>query len=424
MIRKRLKYEKAVTAITDALVIFVAYILAVYIRYYVLRPSAPGLDLLSLPYLLMAASYSVIMACIMAFRRESGSSRFGGNSLTGFLSVNAFGCLGYLAFLYTIGEVNFSRWAMVLFWVISSILLIGKGDLLSIIFDKRKRVMTRKKRVLVVGEGSTMFDYLRGIAFDTATDFTVIGYVGNKSGYFFETKFESETVSYGLDIEEERNNSNKNNERGHLGGYDELEEILEKTDPEEVVFALEESEMDRFPELLEMVRSKDIKSSIVPGFNRYIPVNAAVHTLGDVKIIDMTGGRKKKDNSTLVEVLGLMLMIMALVLIMVLKKYNIGSASGLRMYESLRYILFGGMAFCLFLCLKDVLKPKKYRFVVQAIISVVICSLAAVLYEFIYGEAAEYIIEDIKMIVFFVAAGCAMKIIGRLIDRDSIGWYM
>lgn len=52
-----------------------------------------------------------------------------------------------------IGKLYFSRWALVIFWIVSSFLLAVKSMVIRILFDKQSARATKKIRILVVGEG-------------------------------------------------------------------------------------------------------------------------------------------------------------------------------------------------------------------------------------------------------------------------------
>ena len=425
MIRESLKLEKVITAITDVLAIFISYILAVYIRYYIMHAD-PGINLLSMPYLLIAVAYSLIMACVMSYRRGRREKEQGDKTGIGLITINAFGCLGYLAFLYTIGEIYFSRWAMVFFWMFSNVLLVIKEIVLEAVFDKRMLVLTKNKRVLVVGEGELTFSYLRAVGFDSACDFTIIGYVGNSSSFYFENDFESDIKKYGLEVEEEALDNNPDiTKKGWLGGYEGFEAIVEKTRPDEVVFALENSEMNRFPELLSIVRTKHIPSSMVTSFNEYIPRNAVVRAIDDTKIIDLSGGSLYTED-TGIEKFGVILSTIFLLIIFMLHKYGIGNAESLRMYETFRYVIFGALGACLFLSMKNLMSEKKQKYIIQAAVSIAVCSISAWIYEYFYTigyDIAEHFMADLKMVLLFVLVCCMAKVAGEFIGKDNAFLY-
>jgi len=99
--------------ITDSIIIFGSYILAVFIRYYVLV-SAPGINPLSTAYLLIALVYSIIIACMFEHtvypRWYTHSSSI--NSMYRVVTKNAVGCLVLFTFFYITGVVYFSRMAL------------------------------------------------------------------------------------------------------------------------------------------------------------------------------------------------------------------------------------------------------------------------------------------------------------------------
>lgn len=138
MIREKIKFQKLINMTTDVLAIFISYVIAVYVRYEIME-SQPGLNTLSAPYLLIALSYSFIVASVLSFVRSQKETDKRNYEQYGLFSINAIGCLFLLAFLYTIGELYFSRWALVLFWLVSSAMLVIKNVFLTELFAGKTR---------------------------------------------------------------------------------------------------------------------------------------------------------------------------------------------------------------------------------------------------------------------------------------------
>ena len=274
MVRERIKFQGLISMVTDIAVIFASYVIAVYIRYEVME-SQPGLNTLSAPYLLIALAYSFIVANVLGFARSQKKDGPGDYGQCGLFSINAIGCLLLLAFLYTVGELYFSRWALVLFWLISSVLLFLKNISLEAFFGRKARELSKNHRVVVIGSGENCSSYIRAVDFDRTCDLNIVGYIGRRPDIFFDHDFE-----YGGSGEED--------EEGWLGGYTEAEGILNRFSPDEVVFALEDDEMGILDELLPAVKKMGIKASLVPSFGRHLPADAVINHRDGISIIDLS----------------------------------------------------------------------------------------------------------------------------------------
>lgn len=400
MIRIKLRFQGFVSTSTDALVVFVSYVLAVYIRYEIMK-SQPGLDTLSTPYLLIALAYSIIIASILGYIRQSGKaiSRYGMEY--GLFAINAVGCLFLLAFLYTIGEQYFSRWALVLFWLISSVLLILKNILLTLIFNEKQKAISRRIKIVIVGSGRNCDDYIRAVSYEDTCDFSMVGYIGEKSHTFFDRRFEYSG-------------------NGWLGGYQEAETILEDLRPDEVVFALEDGELGMLDKLLPLSGKLGIKSCLVPSFGRYIPEDATIRRIDELKVIDLSGGQERKTSD--INGLGLMLSVVFLILMLVIKRFHIGNAGSLGIYEAYRCFIFAMAGYFLFFNLGRSMKEKKYGNTAAALGAALIGTTVIFLYEAVYTQGVKLARDvgyDLKLTLAVIAVCCIVKTVVDYISKDD-----
>jgi len=403
MIRERLKYQNAIHVITDVMTILLSYILAVFIRYEIMS-SKPGLDTLSAPYLLIALLYSLILASVFRFIRGT-KGRTGGYDGIELLSINAIGCLFLLAFFYTIGEYYFSRLALIMFWLISSAMLEIKRILLSAVFEKRYRKLTSNVKVLLVGGGAVTDQYIRSIGWDEACEFNIIGYVGKQYGIFFDYPFHEETEAGNLISQ------------GWLGGFDDFEDVLEKEKPDEVVFAVEDEELYQLKELIPIARARQMKISIVPSFNQYIPRHAVIRRIDDISIVDLADGEEESTSG--IYCVGLTLTGILLLMMLIIKRFHVGNLDSFVMYENYRCFIFSVAAFFVFQCL-GVRKTKNPM--TAAVITGTVSFLFIVVYERIYTEGVGLVqntLTDVKMTMAIVVLVWILKSIMGVISSDD-----
>lgn len=407
MIREKLWFQEPISTAMDILTIFVSYVFAVYIRYEVME-SKPGIDTLSAPYLLIALAYGAIIASLLGYVRRTRGTGKGSGLGYGLFAINAVGCLFLLAFLYTIGELYFSRWALVLFWLISSALLILKDMALTAAFTRKQRHLSREKRVVVIGSGRNCGDYIRAVGFDAACDFSIVGYVGERSHTFFDCRFEQS----GDEQEDE--------DAGWLGGYTDAETILERRAPDEVVFALEGGEMDVLDRLQPIVRKLGIKASMVPDFGRHIPANAVMRNIDGMKVIDLCEGQEKRESG--IFGLGLTLSSVFLILMLVIKRFSIGNMGRFYLYEAYRCFIFAMAGSFLFFNVRKALEGKRFGSTAAALIAILAGTAAIFLYEAAYTRGEGFsrdIGYDLKMTLAAIAACWAMKAAVDHIAKDD-----
>ena len=401
MIRERTMFQKIMSYIADICVVFLSYVVSVYFRYEIMT-SKPGVNALSLPYLLIAGAYSIIISSILYYIRSSSAQR-----KYGLLAINAVGCLALFSFFYMIGELYFSRWALVIFWIVSSFLLAIKSMVMRILFDKQSARATKRIRVLVVGEGKVTFDYICAANWDSACSFNLIGYVGNKSDNFFDCEFSGK----GPDPKYE----------GWLGNYDDFEKVLDKEGPDEIVFALDDSELHRLDCLRQIVESKGIKSSLAVSFSKNIPENARVQKLDEMTMIDM--GKNEVRHYSNTKVLGLVISFVLMLLMLFIRKFDVGSIQSYGMFDEMKCYMFAVIGFLVFREVCEKLKDKKSAEMIGAVITMLIMLLVVVGYEFLYLHGAgigKAVLIDMKMVVCVLG----ISLMAVLIGRNSDWWLM
>lgn len=401
MIRERTVFQKVVSYIADICIVFLSYVISVYFRYEIMI-SKPGLNTLSLPYLLIAGAYSIIISSVLYYIRSSSAQR-----KYGLLTVNAVGCLTLFSFFYMIGELYFSRWALVIFWIVSSFLLAIKSMVMRILFDKQSARATKKIRVLLVGEGKAAFEYICATNWDSACSFNLVGYVGNKSDHFFACEFSGK----GSDSKYE----------GWLGDYDDFEKVLDKERPDEVVFALDDSELHRLDCLSQIVERKEIRSSLAVSFSKKIPENAMVQKLDEMTMIDM--GQYETINYANTKVLGLVISFVLMVLMLFIRKFNVGSIQSYGIFDEMKCYMFAVIGFLVFREICEKLEGKKAADIIGTVITTIIMLLIVVGYEYLYLHGVgigKTVLIDMKMVVCILG----ISLITVLFGRNSDWWLM
>lgn len=159
---------------------------------------------------------------------------------------------------------DFSRGVLVSFAVLAYIFLLLKRVLLRWFLREMRANGYNQKHVLIVGCGYLAEKYADSVRENTQYGYNIIGYV-------------SENVS-----------ENVNSVLGlRLGSYDELGQIIDSTNPDEVIIALQESEIDIINSIIMTCEEQGVRSNIVPIYNDYLPDCATVDVLGHVKLINI-----------------------------------------------------------------------------------------------------------------------------------------
>lgn len=218
---KNREQVKIINVISDAVLIFISYLVAMALRYYVFD-GVMSVNPFRSVYLVWIAVLSLIMAAgYLSYRR----------SYVTILIVNTIGALLVMAVFFYYRISNFSRLSIVLFWALSSVLVIAKHYF-------GHRVLARTyggKRVAVIGNGKTAAKYR-----------------------------EEAEKAYPDNV------------------FVELSE-----DVDEIVIALEPDEVSKVPEILAFADKEGILVSMIPFYSEYIPSHPEIESIGDTKILNL-----------------------------------------------------------------------------------------------------------------------------------------
>lgn len=263
MIRKNQRMLNAVNMALDAILIFVSYLVATYIRFGIMYGQKPVLEQgWNLHFLRAAGLYTVaLVAAFYAFKLY-GSYRFQSQirELSVIFMINAVGVSVVTGFLYVTKIVDFSRLALFLFFVFSTLSVSAKRICLRALLRYFRKQGYNQKHVIVVGNGHFARQYIEDVKKCPYLGFVVDGYV-------------SKTDKPGMGR--------------RLGEYEELEAILERYSADELIVALEPHEIRFMEQVLACADKEGTKVCIIPFYNDYIPTHPVVDVVGRTKLINI-----------------------------------------------------------------------------------------------------------------------------------------
>lgn len=266
MIRQNQKIINILNMVSDFVLILFSYLVAVVLRFDVLD-GVVTLDLTDAKYLLLAAVYSAAIVVVYYAVRLYGSYRFKhpGEETGTILLINGLGTMVFMAVLFLLHILHFSRMALLLFWAVSSLLVLGKRTVVRAILRHFRALGYNQKHVIVVGNGHLAHQYLKDLERHPHLGFTVDGYVSAVE------KPELGTC---------------------LGSYEQLEEILEQYEArsdvlDELVVALEPHEVGFMKYVLSVADKEGVRVNLIPFYNDYFPTHPTIETVGRTKLINL-----------------------------------------------------------------------------------------------------------------------------------------
>jgi len=261
MIKHNQRMLNAFNLISDGILIVLAYMAALWLRFDVLD-GRESLQLSSPTMVAVVLLYSMLLVLVYYVLGLYGGGRLKRKREEGLriLLVNGIGTLSFMAMCYIVRVVDFSRLMLVLFWLISSFLVIFKRLAVRSVLVYYRRRGYNLKHVLIIGSGQLAYQYAQDIENNPQLGYSLIGYVGDVC--------QSALGSY-------------------LGSYAKLEQILEEKNPDEVVVALDPQDIHIMPDIMLAADKEGVRLSLIPFFNDYIPKTPSITALGRTKLIDM-----------------------------------------------------------------------------------------------------------------------------------------
>lgn len=262
MIKENQRLLNYINIISDAFVILLSLPLAFLVRFYVIDTgviSVPLEDYLETS-LLLAALYIFTFGAFGLYRS------FRGVPLLRELSRLWMACLLDLSLLFSYLFIqhsdDYSRLVMAIFFVISLAALSAKRWLLRKILRTMRAKGYNLKHIVVLGSGSLADSYLKAIRSNPELGFNEVGYVDSTDA--------------------KREDGLK-----YLGSFEELEGILERFRPDEVISAIRMEDYPRTPEIISVCEKVGIKLSIIPYYADYISSTPQFDEIGGIPLLNI-----------------------------------------------------------------------------------------------------------------------------------------
>ncbi len=257
---------KIVNALSEFVLIFISYLIAALIRYYlgdgVIQMFHPRDVLVFMPFALVCGLVSIIMYTIMG---DYSTIRIKSvyRELVRVVLIQIISGIATAGTLFLSQGSQFSRAWLILFIMVSILLLIIKRvsfSAFSLYYCRKNQGLTH---VLIVGTGNNARRYYRGMEKALHRECEYSGHIAPEA--------DSRIPSY-------------------LGTYDMIGEIIDRTGADEAVICseIEEEVLNR---LLITCAIKSVMVYIVPSYNDYLSGGRILGTYGDLNMVEVSALR-------------------------------------------------------------------------------------------------------------------------------------
>jgi Undecaprenyl-phosphate glucose phosphotransferase len=260
MIKENQRLLNYLHILTDGLCLFLAMAAAYGLRFSALPSEATHLPLAYYFRVSLALAPLYLILYSLWGLYESFRSRTVGQEAFLLAQANLAGFAVVLAVSALLKSVDFSRMTLLFFFVFSLAATTGKRLLLRLVLRHVRSKGYNVKHVLLIGSGALARDYLAVLSHNQALGYKVIG-----------------CVSMGNDLPGV----------SRLGGLRELETLLERHSPDEVVAALELEDFAYLGQVIQICEKTGTKISLIPFYAEYIPARPAVDEIDGLPLINI-----------------------------------------------------------------------------------------------------------------------------------------
>ena len=278
MIRRNQRILNAINCITDFVLTAAAYALAVLIRYELFH-GIYSYDPFDTKFVWIILLYAVAVVCayfIAGLYRSFRFKRVGAENLK-IIIINAVAVAVLMAVYFMAHVDDASRWMLVLFWMLSSALIIAKRAIVRSSLQSMRRTGKNLKHVIIAGSGRLAQQFVSDIKEHPEYGIWIDGYVAAAANRELD---EAIVGSHSAEAQ-------KTAKSAYLGEFDQLPVLLTNDGLDSLIVALEPQDISIMPQVLNAADKEGTRVELIPFYNDYIPSNPVIEPLGKSKLIDL-----------------------------------------------------------------------------------------------------------------------------------------
>ena len=262
MIKQNQKWLNLMNLLSDAVLTFLSWFIAGWIRFSLMGGHG-SVHFTSQKYILIPLAYCGAIVVFYYMLQVYSSKRYqrAGSEAFPILCANAVCTLALTATFYLTRSMDVSRLAILLFYLISSFLVVFKHLLERIFLHFIRRNGFNLKHVVVVGSGRLAQQYAENVADNPQMGFCIDGYVSDMAAPVLGRR---------------------------LGDFGELDQILREHDIDDLVIALDIYQETLLKKMIYTANKEGVRVSIIPTYNSFIPPNPSIDVIGDTSLIALS----------------------------------------------------------------------------------------------------------------------------------------
>ena len=261
MIRENQKLLNRLNVLGDAVLFYVMLPLAYWIRFHVLPNGIVTVPLSN--YLRLGIVLTILQIFTFAafgLYQTSRKTRIRTEVSRVFMA-SLLDMLLLLGALYVSKDIYYSRGLLAIFYVLVVGFVGGKHVVVRKSLRKIRAMGKNQKHVLIIGSGDIARKYLDVIRSDRELGYQAAGYIAKHSASGFPIPY--------------------------LGGFEALENVLERLQPDEVISAIEMGDFEVTPHIIEQCEKAGVKLSIIPFYTEYMPAHPQFDDVNGIPLLNI-----------------------------------------------------------------------------------------------------------------------------------------
>lgn len=281
MIKENQKHLNKLLIVSDSIVLLISIKLAWYVRFNTtlinkFEGSYP-LKNYFVPLALMVPVYIILYSLFKLYTPYRFKTLI--TEFMNILKANVIGILIFIMLLYLLKKVNYSRYLIFVFFIISILNTLIERLILRLILRLMRKKGYNLKHVLFVGFNSVTLDFINKININKHWGYKIEGILDDD----LSTENTSKDQLYAL--EEVAASSEK--AKKIIGAINELEKYLSTPSIDEVFITLPFEKYDKLNWILELCEKWGVKSQIVPDFPYLVSSRPYIEEIYGIPLISM-----------------------------------------------------------------------------------------------------------------------------------------
>lgn len=262
MIRENQKFLNRIQVIMDMAIIVVSFLLAYYIRFYILNgyKSMEFSDLF-IPILISIPMYLLLYTMFDLYSPKRTKSIY--KEIFDIVKVNFVSALVLILGLYVFKIINFSRLALALFVILNTIITSINRLCLRYTLRKYRKKGLNQKHCLIIGATNTSKELIYRINKNKHWGYNVIGIIDD-----YKTKDEE---FEGFKV---------------IGNFKDIKSILDNKHIDLVFITIAAEEFVHIGSLLKACERAGVKTNIIPYYHKYVPAKPRMDDLDGLTMVD------------------------------------------------------------------------------------------------------------------------------------------